>query len=101
MPSNRLSEIDITRGFDYRFMNAGILWGTGWAMVLSAGILALRLPSKLIGILGLALMAGHSFLAVAVDSTWWGTLILRSDELLYPLQDGISTFRIQSCPGSG
>jgi Heparan-alpha-glucosaminide N-acetyltransferase, catalytic len=68
--------------FDYRFMNAGILWGTGWAMVLLAGILALRLPSKLIGILGLALMAGHSFLAVAVDSTWWGTLILRSGELL-------------------
>ena len=57
-------------------------WGTGWAMVLLAGVLALRLPSKLIGILGLALMAGHSFLAAAVDSTWWGTLILRSDELL-------------------
>jgi uncharacterized membrane protein len=68
--------------FDYRFMNAGILWGTGWAMVSLAGVLALHLPSKLIGILGLALMAGHSFLAVAVDSTWWGTLILRSAELL-------------------
>jgi uncharacterized membrane protein len=68
--------------FDYRFMNAGILWGTGWAMVSLAGVLALRLPSKLIGILGLASMAGHSFLAVAIDSTWWGTLILRSDELL-------------------
>ena len=67
--------------FDYRFMNAGILWGTGWAMVLLAGSLALRLPSYLIGVLGLALMAGHSFLAAAVGPTWWGTLILRSDEL--------------------
>jgi uncharacterized membrane protein len=67
--------------FDYRFMNAGILWGTGWAMVLLAGFLALRLPSYLIGILGLALMAGHSFLAAAVGPTWWGTLLLRSDEL--------------------
>ena len=68
--------------FDYRFMNAGILWGTGWAMVLLAGILALRLPSYLVGIVGLALMATHSFLAAGVDSTWWGTLILGSDELL-------------------
>jgi uncharacterized membrane protein len=67
--------------FDYRFMNAGILWGTGWAMVLLAGVLALRLPSYLIASIGVALMATHSFLAVAVDSTWWGTLILRSDEL--------------------
>ena len=67
--------------FDYRFMNAGILWGTGWAMVLLAGSLALRLPSYLIGLLGLALMAGHSFLATAVGPTWWGTLMLRSDEL--------------------
>jgi uncharacterized membrane protein len=32
--------------FDYRFMNAGILWGTGWAMVLLAGVLALCLPSN-------------------------------------------------------
>jgi uncharacterized membrane protein len=68
--------------FDYRFMNAGILWGTGWAMVLLAGVLTWRLPSYVIGIVGIALMAGHSLLASAVDSTWWGTLILRSDELL-------------------
>ena len=67
--------------FDYRFMNAGILWGTGWAMVLLAGVLALRLPAFLIGILGLVLMITHSFLAVAVDSNWCGTLLLRSDEL--------------------
>jgi uncharacterized membrane protein len=68
--------------FDYHFVNAGILWGTGWAMVLLAGILALRLPSYLVGILGFALMVGHSFLAGAVGSSWWGTLLLRSDELL-------------------
>jgi uncharacterized membrane protein len=68
--------------FDYHFVNAGILWGTGWAMVLLAGTLALRLPSYLIGILGLALMAGHSFLGGAAGSSWWGTLLLRSDELL-------------------
>jgi uncharacterized membrane protein len=68
--------------FDYRFMNAGILWGTGWAMVLLAGVLAWRLPSYAVGILGIALMAGHSFLAPAVDSTWWETILLRSDELL-------------------
>jgi uncharacterized membrane protein len=68
--------------FDYRFMNAGILWGTGWAMVLLAGVLALQLPSFFVGVIGLALMAGHSFLAGTVASSWWGTLILRSDELL-------------------
>jgi uncharacterized membrane protein len=68
--------------FDYHYMNAGILWGTGWAMVLLAGVLALRLPSHLIGILGLALMAGHSFLAGLVGSSWWGIFLLRSDELL-------------------
>src|ERR1700730_8227907 len=49
------------------------LWGAVGAMVLLAGSLALRLPSYLIGILGLALMAGHSFLAAAVGPTWWGT----------------------------
>jgi hypothetical protein len=31
--------------FDYHYMNAGILWGTGWAMVLLALVLAIRLPS--------------------------------------------------------
>jgi uncharacterized membrane protein len=68
--------------FDYHYLNAGILWGTGWAMVFLAGTLALRFPSYLIGILGLALMAGHSFLAGPLGSSWWGTLLLRSDELL-------------------
>jgi uncharacterized membrane protein len=68
--------------FDYRFMNAGILWGTGWAMVLLAGVLVLRPPAYAIGMLGLVLMAGHSFLAGLVGSSWWGTLLLRSDELL-------------------
>jgi uncharacterized membrane protein len=68
--------------FDYHFVNAGILWGTGWALVLLAGTLALRLPYCLIGILGFALMAGHSFLDGPVGSSWWGTLLLRSDELL-------------------
>ena len=68
--------------FDYHYMNAGILWGTGWAMVLLAGVLALGPPSYAIGILGLALMAGHYLLAGLVGSSWWGTLLLRSDELL-------------------
>ena len=68
--------------FDYHYMNAGILWGTGWAMVLLAGILALQPPAYLVGVLGLALMTGHSFLAALLGPSWWATLLLRSDELL-------------------
>src|SRR5260370_30247943 len=49
--------------FDYHYMNAGILWGTGWAMVLLAGCFALRPSSYAIGVLGLSLVAAHSFLA--------------------------------------
>jgi hypothetical protein len=62
--SERLPEIDALRGlaivlivleqtllrcfgwyfnFDYRYMNAGIVWGTGWAMVFLALVLAAKM----------------------------------------------------------
>ena len=68
--------------FDYHYMNAGILWGTGWAMVLLAGVVALQIHPYFVGMIGIALMVGHSFLAGMVDASWWGTIMLRSDELL-------------------
>ena len=49
--------------FDYHYMNAGILWGTGWAMVFLALAIALPIPSIWILLLGLALMLGNELLA--------------------------------------
>jgi uncharacterized membrane protein len=67
--------------FDYHYTNAGILWGTGWAMVFLALTLALRIPVIAILLLGLALMVGHALLASLLGNNWWWTMLLRSDEL--------------------
>ncbi len=67
--------------FDYHYMNAGILWGTGWAMVFLALVLAIRMPSIAIFLLGLALMIGHPILASLLGNSWWWTLLLHSDDL--------------------
>ena len=62
-------------------MNAGILWGTGWAMALLALVLAIRMPSIAIFLLGLALMIGHPILASLLGNGWWWTMLLHSDDL--------------------
>ncbi len=62
-------------------MNAGILWGTGWAMALLALVLAIRLPSIAFFLLGLALVIGHPILASLIGKGWWWTMLLRSDDL--------------------
>jgi uncharacterized membrane protein len=67
--------------FDYHYMNAGILWSTGWAMVLLTLVLAIRIPTTVIFLLGLALMVGHSLLASLLGNGWWWTMLLRSDDL--------------------
>jgi len=69
--------------FDYHYMNAGILWGTGWAMVFLALVLAIRMPSIAIFLLGLALMIGHPILASLLGNGWWWTMLLHSDDLEY------------------
>src|ERR1700736_2797457 len=58
--------------FDYHYMNAGILWGTGWSMVLLALVLAIRLPAIAIFLLGLALMIGPPILASLLGNGWCG-----------------------------
>jgi uncharacterized membrane protein len=67
--------------FDYHYMNAGILWATGWAMVLLALVLALRVHPIWILFLGMALIIGHGLLALLVGNDWWWTMLLRSDDL--------------------
>jgi uncharacterized membrane protein len=67
--------------FDYHYMNAGILWGTGWAMVFLALVLAVKMSPIWILILSGALMAGHELLARLVGNGWWSTMLLRSDDL--------------------
>jgi len=64
--------------FDYHYMNAGICGGTGWAMVFLALVLAIRMPSIAIFLLGLALMIGHPLLASLLGNSWWWTLLLHS-----------------------
>jgi uncharacterized membrane protein len=67
--------------FDYHYMNAGILWGIGWAMVLLALVLALRFTPIWILVLGVFLIAGHGLLANLAGHSWWSTMLLRSDDL--------------------
>jgi uncharacterized membrane protein len=67
--------------FDYHYMNAGILWGTGWAMMLLALVLAIRLTPIAIFLLGLALVIGHPILASVLGNGWWWTMLLHSDDL--------------------
>lgn len=67
--------------FDYHYMNAGILWGTGWAMVLLALVLAAKMSPIWILSLGLALIVGRELLANFVGNDWWWTMLLRSDDL--------------------
>jgi len=67
--------------FDYHYMNAGILWGTGWAMVFLALVIALPIPSIWILLLGLALMLGNELLASLPGNSWWWTMLFRSNDL--------------------
>jgi uncharacterized membrane protein len=67
--------------FDYHYMNAGILWGTGWAMVFLALVIALPIPSIWILLLGLALMLGNELLASLPGNSWWWTMLSRSNDL--------------------
>src|SRR5512138_93973 len=67
--------------FDYHYMNAGVLFGTGWAMVVLALVLALRVPAAAIAALGALAIATHAWLATAVGDSGWWTPFLRSDDL--------------------
>jgi uncharacterized membrane protein len=67
--------------FDYHYMNAGILWGTGWAMVLLALILAFKVSPIWVLFFGVALVAGHELFANLAGNNWWSTMLLRSDDL--------------------
>jgi uncharacterized membrane protein len=62
-------------------MNAGILWGTGWAMVFLALVIALPIPSIWILLLGLALMLGNELLASLPGNSWWWTMLFGSNDL--------------------
>jgi uncharacterized membrane protein len=67
--------------FDYHYMNAGVLWGIGWAMVLLAFVLSLKLRPAWVLILAIGLIAGRESLAGLTGPTWWSTMLLRSDDL--------------------
>jgi uncharacterized membrane protein len=67
--------------FDYHYMNAGILWGTGWAMVFLTLVIALPIPSIWILLLGLGLMVGNELLTSLPGNSWWWTMLSRSNDL--------------------
>ncbi len=46
--------------FDYTLLKAGVIWSLGWSMVALA--LLVRLPARLVLILGLAMILGHNLL---------------------------------------
>ncbi|HEY0791447.1 MAG TPA: heparan-alpha-glucosaminide N-acetyltransferase domain-containing protein [Chthoniobacterales bacterium] len=66
---------------DYRYMNAGILWGTGWSMALLGVMLRGSAPTLVIGCLGAGFAAGHGGLSRFLGNAWWWTPLLRSDDL--------------------
>jgi uncharacterized membrane protein len=60
--------------FDYHFMNAGVLFGLGWCMVLLAGLVFLRPAVSLV--VGLAILLGEPAIAAAdLGDGWLGTLL--------------------------
>jgi uncharacterized membrane protein len=59
--------------FDYHFMNAGVLFGLGWSMVLLGGMVFL--PPGVSLVAGLAILVGEAGIAAAdVGDGWLGTL---------------------------
>ena len=60
--------------FDYHFMNAGVLYGLGWSMVLLAGLVFL--PARVSLALGLAIVLGEAAIAAPdLGDGWLGTLL--------------------------
>jgi uncharacterized membrane protein len=60
--------------FDYHFMNAGVLYGLGWSMVLLAGLIFL--PSWVSLALGLAIILGEAAIAAPdLGDSWLGTVL--------------------------
>jgi uncharacterized membrane protein len=60
--------------FDYHFMNAGVLYGLGWSMVLLAGLVFA--PSWVSLALGLAIVLGEAAIAAPdLGDGWLGTLL--------------------------
>jgi uncharacterized membrane protein len=63
-----LTVIRVMWTFNFEFgeyMMAGVIWVIGWSMILLAGLV--RLPMPVVGIVGLAIVAGHNLL----DSRFW------------------------------
>jgi uncharacterized membrane protein len=63
-----LTVIRVMWTFNFEFgeyMLAGVIWVIGWSMILMAGLV--RLPVPVVGIVGLAIIAGHNLL----DSRFW------------------------------
>src|SRR5690349_8735928 len=57
-----LTVVNFAWNFDNRpgFVLAQVIWALGWSMVALAGLVALRLPTGVIGALGLAMIALHN-----------------------------------------
>ena len=63
-----------TFNFDFaNYMLAGVLWVIGWCMILMAGLV--RLPVRVVGALGIAIIAGHNLL-----DPWMPQLVERLSE---------------------
>ena len=60
--------------FDYHFMNAGVLYGLGWSMVLLAGLVFL--PARVSLAVGLVIVFGEAGIAATdLGDGWLGTLL--------------------------
>jgi uncharacterized membrane protein len=60
--------------FDYHYMNAGVLYGLGWSMVLLGGLVVLR-PAVSLAV-GLAIILGEAGIAAPdLGDGWPGTLL--------------------------
>ena len=55
-----------TFNFDYaHYALAGVIWAIGWSMVILAGLV--KLPVKVVAVIGLAIVAGHNLLTPHVQ----------------------------------
>jgi uncharacterized membrane protein len=76
-----LVRFSATFNFDYRFSFGQVIWAIGWSMVALAGLV--WLPAGAVGLIGVAIVAGHNLLnrvsadRVGLPGWLWDLLLVR------------------------
>ena len=71
---------------DYQYLLAQVIWVIGWSMVILAGLIALRIPVRILTLAGILMIAGHNLLdgihADQFGSLRWLWIILHQPDTI-------------------